>query len=110
VAARRGDRPASWQPGRGRIQGLLEALRLVEPLDLAIPFLVEEQGLDLLHAGRGRNGRHESFVQQRSARPTSPSHGGEHGLDRLTTGELAVLRELPSRLTQKEIAAPAPSR
>jgi LuxR family transcriptional regulator, maltose regulon positive regulatory protein len=86
-------------------QGLLEALRLAEPLDLAIPFLAEEPRRDLLHAGRGRFGRHDSFVQQLLARHTRPSHRGEHGLDRLTAGELAVLRELPSRLTQKEIAA-----
>lgn len=86
-------------------QALLEALRLAEPLDLVIPFLAEEPRRDLLHAGRGRFGRHESFVQQLLARDTGPLHRREHGLDRLTAGELAVLRELPSRLTQKEIAA-----
>jgi len=56
-----------------RGEGLLEALRLAEPLDLPIPFLAEEQRLDLLHAGRGRFGRHESFVQQLLARHTRPS-------------------------------------
>ena len=44
-------------------------------------------------------------MQQLLARHTRPLRRGEHGLDRLTAGELAVLRELPSRLTQKEIAA-----
>ncbi len=84
---------------------LLEALRLAEPLDLAIPFLAEEPRRDLLHSGQGRFGRHESFVQQLLARYATPSHRPEQGLDRLTAGELAVLRDLPSRLTQKEIAA-----
>ena len=60
---------------------LLEALRLAERLDLAIPFLAEEQRRDLLHAGWGCFGRHEPFVQQLLARHTRPSHRGEHGLE-----------------------------
>jgi LuxR family transcriptional regulator, maltose regulon positive regulatory protein len=86
-------------------QGLLEALTLANPLDLAVPFVTGEHRLELLHAGRGRFGRHEPFVERLTTHHATRSHGGEQELDRLTAGELAVLRELPSRLTQREIAA-----
>jgi LuxR family transcriptional regulator, maltose regulon positive regulatory protein len=86
-------------------QGLLEALTLADHLDLAVPFLTGEHRLELLHAGRGRFGRHEPFVEHLATQRTTRWHGGEQERDRLTAGELAVLRELPSRLTQQEIAA-----
>lgn len=86
-------------------EGLLEAITLAEPLDLASPFLTGAHRLDLLHAGRGRFGRHEPFVEHLAALRAARPHGGEDEFDRLTAAELAVLRELPSRLTLGEIGA-----
>jgi LuxR family transcriptional regulator, maltose regulon positive regulatory protein len=68
------------------------------------PFLDRPGALELLVAGRGRFGRREPFVERVLAAvpPVAPAPG--HEADRLTQGELAVLRELPSLLSLREIA------
>ena len=60
---------------------------------------------DLLVAGQERFGYHDAFVQRprAAARPRDRVH--HHVVDRLAAGELAVLRELPSLLPLREIAA-----
>jgi LuxR family transcriptional regulator, maltose regulon positive regulatory protein len=68
------------------------------------PFVDRPAALELLAAGRGRFGRRELFVEQvLDAVPSRASEPG-HEADRLTPGELAVLRELPSLLSLREIA------
>jgi LuxR family transcriptional regulator, maltose regulon positive regulatory protein len=83
---------------------LLEALRLAAPLELARPFLESEAIRQLLLSGQGRFGHHEPFVQRLSAAPRPPSLETHLDAGRLTAGELAVLRELPSLLSLREIA------
>jgi LuxR family transcriptional regulator, maltose regulon positive regulatory protein len=82
---------------------LLEALDLAEPLELVRPFLDSEAIRGLLVSGQGRFGRRESFVQQLLDAPRPSPNRSEGGI-RLTAGELAVLRELPSLLSLREIA------
>jgi LuxR family transcriptional regulator, maltose regulon positive regulatory protein len=83
---------------------LVAALREAEPIELVRPFLDNEVVHDLLVAGRGRFGRHEPFVQRllAAAGPSTAAHHTDG--ERLTAGELAVLRELPSLLSLPEIA------
>jgi LuxR family transcriptional regulator, maltose regulon positive regulatory protein len=82
---------------------LVEALRLAEPHELVRPFL-SDVTRELLLTGRGRFGHHEPFVQRLTAVPRSPAVVGHDITGRLTAGELAVLRELPSLLSLREIA------
>ena len=83
---------------------LLEALRIAEPIELVRPFLDSDVARDLLVTGRGRFGHHEPFSQRvtAAARSCTPVRCNE--ADRLTPGELVVLRELPSLLSLREIA------
>jgi LuxR family transcriptional regulator, maltose regulon positive regulatory protein len=83
---------------------LVEALRIAEPIDLVRPFLDSDAARELLMAGRGRFGHHEPFVQRLTAAALSSAPPRHHEADRLTPGELAVLRELPSLLSLGEIA------
>jgi LuxR family transcriptional regulator, maltose regulon positive regulatory protein len=80
------------------------AVELASDEEVVRPFLLSPAVLELLSAGRGRFGRQEGFVDRilRTAPPRVPT---DLGLDRLTPGELAVLRELPSLLSLREIAA-----
>jgi LuxR family transcriptional regulator, maltose regulon positive regulatory protein len=68
------------------------------------PFLDRPAAVELLEAGRGRFGRREGFVERVLAATRPRGSTPEHGSDRLTPGELAVLRELPSLLSLREIA------
>jgi LuxR family transcriptional regulator, maltose regulon positive regulatory protein len=81
---------------------LLEALELAEPLELVRLFLDADAIRVLLVSGQGRFGRREAFVQHllSAGRPAAV----DAYEDRLTAGELAVLRELPSLLSMREIA------
>jgi LuxR family transcriptional regulator, maltose regulon positive regulatory protein len=83
---------------------LVEALRVAEPIELMRPFLDSDVVRGLLIDGRGRFGHHEPFVQRllTAASPSAPVHHQDTA--RLTAGELAVLRELPSLLSLREIA------
>jgi LuxR family transcriptional regulator, maltose regulon positive regulatory protein len=82
---------------------LCEALRIAEPVEVLQPFLESQRVRDLLTSGRGRFGHLEPFVQQvlvaASARSSDVTNE-----TRLTPGELAVLRELPSLQTLGQIA------
>jgi LuxR family transcriptional regulator, maltose regulon positive regulatory protein len=90
--AARGDRARAHQL-------LLEALERAEPSALVEPFLWSEDVRTLLVTNRGRFGRLEGFAQRVLGATPSTS-----GAIRLTPGELAVLRELPSMLSLREIA------
>jgi LuxR family transcriptional regulator, maltose regulon positive regulatory protein len=83
---------------------LLEALRLAEPLDLVRPFIESELVRGLLLSGQGRFGHLEPFVQRLCAVPRSSSLETHREVGRLTASELAILRELPSLMTLREIA------
>jgi LuxR family transcriptional regulator, maltose regulon positive regulatory protein len=85
-------------------QRLVEALRVAEPIELVRPFLDSDAARELLLAGRGRFGHHEPFVQHVTTAASSGASPDGHETDRLTPGELAVLRELPSLLSLREIA------
>jgi LuxR family transcriptional regulator, maltose regulon positive regulatory protein len=82
---------------------LCEALRIAEPVEVVEPFLESERIERLLNAARGRFGRSEDFAQRvlQAAAARSVPLTVEM---RLTPGELAVLRELPSLLSLREIA------
>jgi LuxR family transcriptional regulator, maltose regulon positive regulatory protein len=81
---------------------LCEALRIAEPVEVLQPFLESQRVRDLLTSGRGRFGRFEPFVQRVL---TAAAHASDVTNEtRLTPGELAVLRELPSLLSLREIA------
>jgi LuxR family transcriptional regulator, maltose regulon positive regulatory protein len=79
---------------------LVEALQLAEPVSIVVPFLGSEPIRALLTTGRGRFGRLEAFAER--VLTAAPSTAGS--APRLTPGELAVLRELPSMLSLREIA------
>ncbi len=83
---------------------LVEALRTAAPIELVRPFLDNAVVRGLLVAGRGRFGHHEPFVQRLVTTALPAFSMGSHADDRLTPGELAVLRELPSLLSLREIA------
>jgi LuxR family transcriptional regulator, maltose regulon positive regulatory protein len=84
---------------------IVAAVELAADEEVVRPFVDRPAALELLAAGRGRFGRQEPFVERvlAGAPPPAPAAGLE--VDRLTPGELAVLRELPSLLSLREIAA-----
>ena len=84
---------------------IVAAVELGADEELVRPFADRPAALGLLVSGRGRFGRREPFVERvLAARPPHASATG-YVTDRLTPGELAVLRELPSLLSLREIAA-----
>jgi LuxR family transcriptional regulator, maltose regulon positive regulatory protein len=84
---------------------IVTAVGLAADEEIIRPFVDRPAALELLAAGRGRFGRSEPFVERvLAARPPRTSATG-HASDRLTPGELVVLRELPSLLSLREIAA-----
>jgi len=81
---------------------LTAAVELASEEEVVRPFLLFPSVLELLAAGRGRFGRQDGFVDRiLGAAPQLTDTGHEAG--RLTPGELAVLRELPSLLSLREI-------
>jgi LuxR family transcriptional regulator, maltose regulon positive regulatory protein len=81
---------------------LTAAVELASDEEIVRPFLLFPSALDLLAVGRGRFGRQDGFVERiLGAAPQLTAAG--HEADRLTPGELAVLRELPSLLSLREI-------
>jgi LuxR family transcriptional regulator, maltose regulon positive regulatory protein len=83
---------------------IVAAVALAAEEEVIRPFVDRPAALELLAAGRGRFGRQETFVERvLAARPPNASTAG-HDADRLTPVELAVLRELPSLLSLREIA------
>jgi LuxR family transcriptional regulator, maltose regulon positive regulatory protein len=83
---------------------LASAVELASDEEVVRPFLLFPSALELLAAGRGRFGRQDGFVE-RILEAAPPLTDAGHEADRLTPGELAVLRELPSLLSLREIAA-----
>jgi LuxR family maltose regulon positive regulatory protein len=92
------------RPARSH-EALLEALRLAEQDHLMRCLLDAAPSVrNLLLRGRGRFGRHEGFVAEILAfASTRPYLDSGTGLA-LTGKELAVLRDLPSMLSLREIA------
>jgi LuxR family transcriptional regulator, maltose regulon positive regulatory protein len=83
---------------------IVAAVELAADEEIVRPFVDRPTALELLEAGRGRFGRQEPFVERvLAARPPRASTAG-HESERLTPGELAVLRELPSLLSLREVA------
>jgi LuxR family transcriptional regulator, maltose regulon positive regulatory protein len=83
---------------------VLEALRQAEPLELSRPFLDSDVIRHLLVSGQGRFGHHEAFVRRLTAVPLPTLLERHQEANRLTPAELAVLRELPSLFSLREIA------
>jgi LuxR family transcriptional regulator, maltose regulon positive regulatory protein len=81
-----------------------EALRLAEPLEVVQPFLELQRVRQHIDAGAGRFGRLEAFAARVRAAVSRQSRAPSNG-PRLTPGEIAVLRELPSLMSLSEIAA-----
>jgi LuxR family transcriptional regulator, maltose regulon positive regulatory protein len=82
---------------------IVSAVELAADEEVVRPFLDRQGALELLAAGRGRFGRREPFVERvLAAAPPLAAPG--HDAHRLTPGELAVLGELPSLLSLREIA------
>jgi LuxR family transcriptional regulator, maltose regulon positive regulatory protein len=80
-----------------------DALRLAEPVEVVQPFLELDRVREHLEAGQGRFGRAEAFA--RRVRAVASDHDAVLvRRPHLTPAELAVLRELPSLLTLREIA------
>ncbi len=84
---------------------IVAAVELAADEELVRPFVDRSAVLELLGAGRGRFGRREPFVERVLAARSPRASAAGHEADRLTPGELAVLRELPSLLSLREIAA-----
>jgi LuxR family transcriptional regulator, maltose regulon positive regulatory protein len=84
---------------------LRTALSLAEPAQLLQPFLEDHRYTELLVSGKGRFGRNEGFVERILQRLTRPDEDSDLGLSRLTPAELEILRDLPSLLSIREIAA-----
>jgi LuxR family transcriptional regulator, maltose regulon positive regulatory protein len=82
---------------------LTAAVELAADEEVVRPFLLFPAVLELLAVGQGRFGRQDGFVE-RILRAAPPLTDTRPEIDRLTPGELTVLRELPSRLTLREIA------
>lgn len=80
---------------------LTRALELAQPTGLVQPFTSRPQVIELLVAGLGRFGHADDFAR-RIVEMAGPVDAGSSV--RLTTSELAVLRELPSLLSMREIA------
>jgi LuxR family transcriptional regulator, maltose regulon positive regulatory protein len=80
------------------------AVELAADEEVIRPLIDRPAALELLAAGRGRFGRREAFVERALAAAPRAAPTPDHGADRLTPGELAVLRELPSLLSLREIA------
>jgi LuxR family transcriptional regulator, maltose regulon positive regulatory protein len=80
------------------------AVELAADEEVIRPLIDQPAAIELLAAGRGRFGRREPFVEQLLAAAQPRAATPERGADRLTPGELAVLRELPSLLSLREIA------
>jgi LuxR family transcriptional regulator, maltose regulon positive regulatory protein len=80
------------------------AVDLAADEEVIRPLIDRPATLELLAAGRGRFGRREPFVERVLASVPPPTSTPGHDADRLTPGELAVLRELPSLLSLREIA------
>jgi LuxR family transcriptional regulator, maltose regulon positive regulatory protein len=83
---------------------LVAAIELAADEEVIRPFVDRPAALELLAAGRGRFGRQEPFVERVLAALPPPAVEPDHQADRLTPGELAVLRELPSLLSLREVA------
>jgi LuxR family transcriptional regulator, maltose regulon positive regulatory protein len=81
---------------------LTAAVELASDEEVVRPFLLFPSALEQLAAARGRFGRQDGFVERILG--TAPQlTDAVHDADRLTPGELAVLRELPSLLSLREI-------
>lgn len=83
---------------------LTVALQLAEPENVVRPFLDLHPILDLLTAGTGRFAHHEDFAERIRQSVIPLSAGSPEDPQRLTSGELAILRELPSLMSIREIA------
>jgi LuxR family transcriptional regulator, maltose regulon positive regulatory protein len=83
---------------------LAAAVELAADEEVIQPLLDRPAALELLAAGRGRFGRREAFVERVLAATRPHGSTPDRGAGRLTPGELAVLRELPSLLSLREIA------
>jgi LuxR family transcriptional regulator, maltose regulon positive regulatory protein len=83
---------------------IVAAVELAADEDVVRPLVDRPAALELLAAGRGRFGRREPFVERVLAAGPSQVLETGHEADRLTPGELVVLRELPSLLSLREIA------
>lgn len=83
---------------------LTAAVELAADEDVIRPFLLFPSVIGLLAAGRGRFAWREGFVERILAVAPSQQPETPGAADRLTPGELAVLRELPSLLSLPEIA------
>jgi LuxR family transcriptional regulator, maltose regulon positive regulatory protein len=86
-------------------QRLRAALVLAEPVELLQPFLESQALTALLIAGKGRFARNEAFVDAILERLTVRTADEDDALLRLTPAELEILRDLPSLLSLREIAA-----
>jgi LuxR family transcriptional regulator, maltose regulon positive regulatory protein len=84
---------------------LRTALVLAEPVELLQPFLESPALTGLLIGGKGRFGRSEAFVDAILGRIPVETADEHDGLLRLTPAELEILRDLPSLLSLREIAA-----
>ena len=78
------------------------AVDLASEEEVVRPFLLFPSVLELLAVGRGRFGRQDGFVDRILGAVPPPTDTG-YEADRLTPSELAVLRELPSLLSLREI-------
>jgi LuxR family transcriptional regulator, maltose regulon positive regulatory protein len=83
---------------------LRAALLLAEPAELLQPFVESQELAALLISGKGRFGRSESFVDTILERLSASAVDEHDALLRLTPAELALLRDLPSLLSMREIA------
>jgi LuxR family transcriptional regulator, maltose regulon positive regulatory protein len=84
---------------------LRTALVIAEPAELLQPFLESRSLTGLLIGGKGRFGRSEAFVDAILERLTVKAADEDDALLRLTPAELEILRDLPSLLSLREIAA-----
>lgn len=80
---------------------LVRALELAQPSGLLQPFIARPEIIEMLVAGLGRFGHADDFARQLVDTAAIVDTGPAV---RLTASELAVLRELPSLLSMREIA------
>jgi LuxR family transcriptional regulator, maltose regulon positive regulatory protein len=83
---------------------LRTALAIAEPVSLLQPFTESQRFTELLIGGKGRYGRSENFVDQLLERLKTTSADDLDAPLRLTPAEMEILRDLPSRLSLREIA------